>query len=294
MRTRSPNAPPAGARRGRGRLPSLVLAALAWSAAVLACSGETPASGAEPLRLVNAEVDAATLGESYRDDLQPVGGLRPYSFRLEGGTLPPGIALQGGRLIGTPTELGTFEFTIAVSDANLSSTFRTFTVEVREVPEPRLSLTPPDTEVRQGTTLRLRVEEARALRGARVRVTWDADRFALAPDSVRAGSGRLALLHDAEPGVLRLDLTALGETVEGTAELARFTLEPTEPSTLRLEWRAEAFYSGRHHFEEQTSGPAPSTEGDAESDGDDEEGAEANGDDVGGDDAPVDGEEEAP
>lgn len=47
-------------------------------------------------------------------------GKSPLSFSLTTGALPGGIDLNPttGQLLGTPTELGTFSFTVHVNDAN--------------------------------------------------------------------------------------------------------------------------------------------------------------------------------
>src|SRR5690554_2068327 len=114
-----------------------LLRQLARAAATLlvlaACAGEMNTPG-EALRLLNPNMEPAFSGETYRESLRPAGGLRPYTFQLESGTLPPGLELDGGVIAGTPTEVGSYSFTISVSDANLSSTFLEHTIRVSEVP----------------------------------------------------------------------------------------------------------------------------------------------------------------
>ncbi len=47
------------------------------------------------------------------------GGMAPYSFTLNSGTLPTGITLSsGGSLSGTPTQEGTFNFAVRATDVN--------------------------------------------------------------------------------------------------------------------------------------------------------------------------------
>lgn len=124
----------------------------AWAAALAvlalaACSGEAPLPG-DPLRLVASPLPDAIVGEPYGEDLVPTGGLRPYTFTLEEGSLPPGLALQGGTIIGTPEETGRYAFTVSVSDARLSTTYEDWVLTVRELPVPVVELALPDTEVR--------------------------------------------------------------------------------------------------------------------------------------------------
>jgi len=46
-------------------------------------------------------------------------GCLPYRFSFSSGTLPPGLAVTAdGRLVGTPTEAGTFDFYVALDDAS--------------------------------------------------------------------------------------------------------------------------------------------------------------------------------
>jgi hypothetical protein len=223
-------------RRSSGgqRRPWRATRAASLALLLAACAGELAAPG-EALRFLAPDVPEAIVNEPYRAPVHAVGGLRPYEFRLEGGALPPGIELVGGVLQGTPTEVGTYEFTLVVSDADLSSTFQEFVLRVVQPPPPALSFAPPDTEVRGSVTLRARLGAARALQGLSTLVTWDAGAFALVEDSVRPSRDDVALFTDVGPGRLQVDLAALGGTVSGEAELFRFELVPlAPPAVLRL------------------------------------------------------------
>jgi hypothetical protein len=227
-----------------------------------ACAGEFDTVG-EPLRLVQPALPNAVVREPYEAALHAVGGLRPYEFKLRSGSLPQGVSLQNGSLRGTPTDTGTFQFSIAVSDANLNNTVNDYRLIVTQLPPPGLSLTPPLTEVRGAVTLRARVEDARRLSAVRLQVTWDAQLFELVPDSVTAATRDAALLTDAGPGRLQVDLALLGRTLDGDADLFRLTLRPlVEATNLFIEERAEFLSasldpSGGHHFLRQTEGRRP-------------------------------------
>jgi large repetitive protein len=57
-------------------------------------------------------------GNPYSQALTAVGGVTPYSWSIAGGSLPPGLALDSlGDITGTPTNLGTFNFTARVTDS---------------------------------------------------------------------------------------------------------------------------------------------------------------------------------
>lgn len=253
---------------------------IAWMIVAAGCSGEAPLPG-DPLRLATSSLPGPVLGEAYRADIVAVGGLRPYAVRLEEGELPPGVTLQGGVLVGTPTELGRFEFTLAVSDANLAQTFATYDVVVRDVPEPRVALTPPDTEVRGRVELRARVEEAYDLRAVRLRVAWDDDAPALPEDAVRASRDDVALLWRADDEGVSVDVAFLGEGFGGDGELFRLVLDVEGPVRLGYGLEVETLYAGRHAFTSRREG-APA--------GGASPGGTTGGDDGVGDDAsPTDG-----
>jgi hypothetical protein len=60
------------------------------------------------------------LGQFFQTNLQASGGVGPYTFTLTAGALPPGLALQtvsGPVVAGTPSQAGTYQFTIAAADS---------------------------------------------------------------------------------------------------------------------------------------------------------------------------------
>ncbi len=287
------------ARSRERRSVTRLVGAAALVVLLAACGGEAPLPG-DPLRIASARLSDPVLGEPYRADVVAVGGLRPYDLRLEEGALPPGIALQGGVLVGTPTELGRFEFTIAVSDANLASTFETFALSVRDVPVPRLQLAVPETEVRDTTVLRGRIEDARNLRAVRLRLDWGDRDLTLPDDAVSASRSDVALLWEPRPDGVAIDLAVLGEPYTGSGEL--FQLEVTTDEAIRLgfDMTVEMLYSDRHAYDARRLGAAPvtaangaTTDEDAGEVASDENASDENASDANGADA-NDSEQEAP
>ncbi len=70
------------------------------------------------LAITSGSVVAATAGEEFVFLFGADGGLEPYTWSLVSGSLPPGVSLSSaGLLSGTPTMGGTFDFTVAVTDA---------------------------------------------------------------------------------------------------------------------------------------------------------------------------------
>lgn len=257
--TRSDSALPSS-RLGRALGTLLLVFGLA------ACAGEFDTVG-EALRLLQPNLPGAVLGEPYEAAIHATGGLRPYTFQLDSGALPAGITLQNGALRGSPTVLGEYEFSIAVSDGNLNKTVQEYRLAVTEVPPPTFTLLPPETEVRAPVTLRARVGGARDLAAVRFLVTWDAASFRLRPGSVSAAGRDVALLSSESEGQLQVDVAALGRTLTGEHTLFSFVLEPlVEPATLWLDQRVEFLSLGadpgkQHHFLRQTEGRRSSLAG---------------------------------
>lgn len=89
--------------------------------------------GAEPPVIGTTALAAATIGAPYSAQLSASGGVPPYSWALNSGTLAPGLSVQpAGTITGTPTTAGTFTFTVRVVDsATLPQTAtRTLTMTV--------------------------------------------------------------------------------------------------------------------------------------------------------------------
>lgn len=228
---------------------------LALIAVLSACATEL-AAPAEPLRLLQPRWPVAYVGEPFDEALRPSGGLRPYRFEVVEGTLPPGLRLEDGRLRGTPTEVGSYSFTIEVQDGNLSQGLLAHGLEVRALPLPVLRVETPATEVRSNLPLVLQLEDARAWRGARVAIRWDPDAFRLSEEPV-ATDTRLVLFSEDSPGELLIEIAALGQARSGDLRLARFTLEPIDgPQRASISLVGESRYAGGTHVTERREGAA--------------------------------------
>jgi uncharacterized repeat protein (TIGR03803 family) len=61
----------------------------------------------------------AQVGIAYSSVLNAAGGVAPYTFSITGGALPPGLTLNTstGAITGTPTTVGTYNFTAQVVDS---------------------------------------------------------------------------------------------------------------------------------------------------------------------------------
>jgi Putative Ig domain len=63
-------------------------------------------------------LNSALMSTAYSQNLAATGGTAPYTWSLVSGTLPAGIALSGAVISGTPTAVGTSNFTLRVTDNN--------------------------------------------------------------------------------------------------------------------------------------------------------------------------------
>ncbi len=236
--------------------------ALALLITLVSCSTEIDTPG-ERLRIFDQTLNPAFIGESYSDDIEVIGGLSPYRYEVSRGQLPPGLTLQGASLRGTPTEAGTFTFTVSISDANLSETFEEYTLEVTVPPPAALDLSVPETEMSEVFTVPVSISDARELQAFRTLLTWDASLFELVPNSVRATRGRVALLQSAEEGELNVDVAFLGAPLSGGGRIFTFDLRPLEPSTVEVTARTEFRAANEDFaFAEVTAGTAPDFDGD--------------------------------
>jgi hypothetical protein len=225
--------------------------------AVSAGCGELEAPG-ERLSVFASTVDTAYLGEDYSFDFVVTGGLAPYAFEVRSGQLPPGITLANGSLSGTPTAAGSFDFSLQVSDANLSQAVQDYTLTVTTAPPAELVLNVPPTAISENVRIPISVREARNLQALRTQISWSDLAFEFVPGSVRAAQSSVAVLSRPGTGQLNVDLAFLGPSLNGDAELFSFELRPREPSTLSLEARTEyRSRGGEHGFSSTQEGGEP-------------------------------------
>ncbi|TDU67286.1 putative Ig domain-containing protein [Prosthecobacter fusiformis] len=72
------------------------------------------------------------VGTSYSQTISASNGNQPYTFSVSSGTLTPGLTLNSssGAITGNPTQAGTFNFTVAVTDAYGCSVTQAYTQSV--------------------------------------------------------------------------------------------------------------------------------------------------------------------
>jgi hypothetical protein len=71
-----------------------------------------------PLSITTSSLANATSGTAYSSTLAATGGQSPYKWTLTSGSLPSGMTLStAGVLAGTPSQSGTFNFTVSATDS---------------------------------------------------------------------------------------------------------------------------------------------------------------------------------
>ena len=70
------------------------------------------------LAITTTSLPAGVIDAAYNQAVTATGGLQPYTWTLNSGTLPTGLTLSAtGAITGTPTVLGTSNFTVTVTDS---------------------------------------------------------------------------------------------------------------------------------------------------------------------------------
>ncbi len=200
----------------------------AWPLLLLAGCGSQDLAGQEPLRLTQASPPPAYLGEPYAYAFAAEGGVRPYTFSLDG-PLPEGLTFQGGRLSGTPRAKGSFTLILTVEDGAKNSRSQRLTLQVTDPPPPRLTLLLPQAQVEGPFLLLARLEGREALG-----FSLDLPLGELTPDlsTFKALSPAYLLHHDGENRFLHLDM-AFPRPLKGQ-EVFRLFLVAEKPLIPRL------------------------------------------------------------
>jgi hypothetical protein len=101
---------------------SAVTAGILASGALLglapAPSAAASTAAVGPLAVTTSALPAANGGTAYSAKLAATGGIKPYTWSITAGALPAGLTLHADGLInGTPTAVGTADFTVTVTDS---------------------------------------------------------------------------------------------------------------------------------------------------------------------------------
>jgi hypothetical protein len=76
-----------------------------------------------PLQIITSALATGVINTPYSDQFAATGGIQPYTWSISAGSLPPGLSFtpSTGQISGTPTAMGTFNFTAKVTDSSTPS-----------------------------------------------------------------------------------------------------------------------------------------------------------------------------
>ena len=102
---------------------------------MLICWGNNDYGQTPNISLSPSSLPAGNESYAYSQAINPAGGTPPYNVILAQGSLPAGLTLSsGGLLSGTPTEVGTFNFTLQADDSNLMSGSQAYSLRIYSAP----------------------------------------------------------------------------------------------------------------------------------------------------------------
>jgi len=94
--------------------------------------GHGQQQAAQPFAISTSGLPNGVIGEIYKIELKQTNGVAPIVWQVSGGQFPPGLNLDRntGVITGTPTQIGTFAFTIRASDGSNASVNRRYVVNI--------------------------------------------------------------------------------------------------------------------------------------------------------------------
>jgi MYXO-CTERM domain-containing protein len=119
------------------------------------------AVGTVPPEITTGRLAGGIVRSPYSQTLATLGGTAPFTWSVPSGSLPPGLTLSGstGVISGTPTQSGTFTFSIQLTDSESTPQTATASFSIVIVPAPlvpptvSVTATPSSVAIGQSTTL---------------------------------------------------------------------------------------------------------------------------------------------
>ena len=137
-------------------------------------SGKT--STPTPLALSTTTLPAGTVGSNYNQALAATGGTPPYTWSIISGSLPAGLSLNAatGVISGTPTTVGTSNFSVQVRDnvGTTTSKALTLTITAANIAPTIAALTATPQTLLDNATSQLQVVASDADGPSALSYTW--------------------------------------------------------------------------------------------------------------------------
>jgi len=89
-----------------------------------------------PKLYILTNLPSGVKGTTYSQQLLVTGGVSPYTWSLASGSLPPGLSLNGDTISGTPSQTGTYNFTLLATDSTSppQTVTRPYTLAIKPPP----------------------------------------------------------------------------------------------------------------------------------------------------------------
>jgi len=84
----------------------------------------------QPLQITTTSLPPGEISRNYHTNLQATGGQQPYNWSIVSGSLPPGVSFDSGLIDGLPTNSGTFNFNVQVSDQRANTTNKNLSITI--------------------------------------------------------------------------------------------------------------------------------------------------------------------
>jgi hypothetical protein len=152
---------------------ALLIACSLNSSASTSSATEPQAKHSDRHLKLSGTLPGAEVGVTFNTTLTVSGGTAPYTFSISWGELPPGLALstKTGTISGQPTETGTYNFGVHVTDSSDLGTGQAFAITVAKAPAVVVTVTPATATVASGASTQF---TALVTNTSNVSVTWSA------------------------------------------------------------------------------------------------------------------------
>ncbi|MCG7506854.1 putative Ig domain-containing protein [Mesorhizobium retamae] len=148
----------------------------------------TPA--ASPITVTPANLPTPQIGVFYDQTLSSAGGVAPYTYSDGGGSLPPGLSLAAnGRISGTPTGSGPYNYTVHVTDSTSPTPLTADKSYGFIVPGPTLVVSPANPD---GGTQGIAYSQQFTTSGGTAPYTYTVETGPLPPGLSLSGTGLLS------------------------------------------------------------------------------------------------------